>query len=104
MILGLKAQWSEAELHIMASRLQGAKRAAAERGELRLPLPAGYLYDDQGNWIIDLTRRSRPQLPICSRRLGRPARPMASSACSRTAAFPSAPGAARGRVSSAGGG
>ena len=53
MILGLKAQWSEAELHIMASRLQGAKRAAAERGELRLPLPAGYLYDDQGNWIID---------------------------------------------------
>jgi DNA invertase Pin-like site-specific DNA recombinase len=44
MILGLKAQWSEAELHIMASRLQGAKRAAAERGELRLPLPAGYLY------------------------------------------------------------
>ena len=35
MILGLKAQWSEAELHIMASRLQGAKRAAAERGELR---------------------------------------------------------------------
>jgi len=53
MILGLKAQWSEAELHIMASRLQGAKRAAAERGELRLPLPVGYLYDDQGNWIID---------------------------------------------------
>ena len=53
MILGLKAQWSEAELHIMASRLQGAKRAAAQRGELRLPLPPGYLYDDQGDWIID---------------------------------------------------
>ena len=53
MILGLKAQWSEAELHIMASRLQGAKRAAAERGELRLPLSVGYLYDDQGNTIID---------------------------------------------------
>lgn len=53
MILGLKAQWSEAELHIMASRLQGAKRAAAERGELRLPLPVGYLYDDDGQVIID---------------------------------------------------
>ena len=53
MILGLKAQWSEAELHIMASRLQGAKRAAAERGELRLPLPVGYLYDEEGRAIID---------------------------------------------------
>ncbi len=53
MILGLKAQWSEAELHIMASRLQGAKRAAAERGELRLPLPVGYLYDEDGHVIVD---------------------------------------------------
>jgi len=53
MILGLKAQWSEAELHIMASRLQGARRAAAERGELRLPLPIGFLYDEDGSWIID---------------------------------------------------
>ena len=53
MILGLKAQWSEAELHIMASRLQGAKRAAAERGELRVALPIGYLYDGEGHVIID---------------------------------------------------
>jgi DNA invertase Pin-like site-specific DNA recombinase len=52
-ILGLKAQWSEAELHIMASRLQGAKRHAAERGELRLPLPIGYLYDEEGSVILD---------------------------------------------------
>jgi DNA invertase Pin-like site-specific DNA recombinase/predicted DNA-binding transcriptional regulator AlpA len=52
-ILGLKAQWSEAELHIMASRLQGAKRHAAERGELRLPLPIGYVYDADGDVIID---------------------------------------------------
>ena len=37
----------------MAVRLQGAKRHAAERGELRLPLPAGYLYDSEGNWVID---------------------------------------------------
>src|SRR5438067_9329861 len=52
-ILGLKAQWSEAELHIMASRLQGAKRHAAERGELRLALPIGYLYDEEGGVILD---------------------------------------------------
>ena len=53
MILGLKAQWSEAELHIMSSRLQGAKRHAAERGELRLRVAVGYLYDQDGKWIID---------------------------------------------------
>src|SRR6266487_248220 len=31
-LLGLKGQMSEAELHILAGRLQGAKRAAAARG------------------------------------------------------------------------
>ena len=51
--MGLKAQMSEAELHIITARLQGAKRAAAERGELRFPLAVGYLYDEQGEWIID---------------------------------------------------
>ncbi len=53
LLLGLKAQMSEAELHIIASRLQGAKRAAAERGELRFPLPVGYRYDQDDQTIID---------------------------------------------------
>jgi excisionase family DNA binding protein len=53
MILGLKAQWSEAELHIMASRLQGARRHAAERGELRVPLPVGYVYDEEQQIVLD---------------------------------------------------
>jgi hypothetical protein len=44
---------SEAELHILSSRLQGAKRAAAERGDLRTPLPVGYVYDDEGACVID---------------------------------------------------
>ena len=30
---------SEAELHVMAGRFKGAKRAAAERGELRFRAP-----------------------------------------------------------------
>ena len=41
LLLGLKGTMSEAELHFLAGRLQGAKRAAAERGELRFPLPVG---------------------------------------------------------------
>ncbi|MGH9304280.1 MAG: recombinase family protein [Acidimicrobiales bacterium] len=53
MLLGLKNQWAEAELHYLAGRLQGAKRAAAERGELRFPLPVGLVYDSDGNTIID---------------------------------------------------
>ena len=38
---------------MITSRLQGAKRAAAERGELRFPLPVGYVHDDEGQTIID---------------------------------------------------
>src|SRR5664279_5016260 len=53
LLLGLKGTMSEAELHLLAGRLQGAKRAAAERGELRTPLPVGYVYDDEGTVVID---------------------------------------------------
>jgi len=53
LLLGLKGTMSEAELHLLAGRLQGAKRAAAERGELRTPLPIGYLHDEDGAVIMD---------------------------------------------------
>ena len=53
LLLGLKGTMSEAELHLLAGRLQGAKRAAAERGELRTPLPIGYVYDEDGHAVID---------------------------------------------------
>src|SRR3989442_3457402 len=38
LLLGLKGTMSEAELHLLASRLQESKRAAARRGDLRCPL------------------------------------------------------------------
>ena len=53
LVLGLKSTMSQAELHIMAGRLQAAKRAAAERGELRAPLPVGLVYDDDGMVVTD---------------------------------------------------
>jgi DNA invertase Pin-like site-specific DNA recombinase len=53
LLLGLKGTMSEAELHLLAGRLQGAKLAAAQRGELRFPLPVGYIYDDDGRRVID---------------------------------------------------
>jgi DNA invertase Pin-like site-specific DNA recombinase len=53
LLLGLKGTMSEAELHLLAGRLHGAKRAAAERGALRFPLPVGYVYDDAGATVLD---------------------------------------------------
>ena len=53
LLLGLKSQMSEAELHWLTSRMNEAKRAAARRGELRVPLPVGLVYDDEDNVVID---------------------------------------------------
>lgn len=53
LVLGLKSTMSEAELHILAGRLHGARRAAAERGDLRLPLPVGLVHDAEGRIVID---------------------------------------------------
>ena len=44
---------SEAELHWLTSRLNESKRAAARRGELRVPLPVGFVHDDDGAVVID---------------------------------------------------
>jgi DNA invertase Pin-like site-specific DNA recombinase len=53
LVLGVKGTISEAELHILASRMDQAKRAAAARGELRVALPAGYVRDDEGAVVFD---------------------------------------------------
>ncbi len=53
MLLGLKGTMGEVELHVMAGRLHEAKRAAALRGELRTPLPVGYVHDEDGGVVID---------------------------------------------------
>jgi len=52
-LLGFKCTMGEMELHVMAQRLQANKRAAAGRGELRTPLPVGYVHDDAGDVVID---------------------------------------------------
>ena len=53
LLLGLKGTMSEAELHLLAGRMHGAKLAAAERGELRGPLAVGYVYDSDRRVVID---------------------------------------------------
>jgi len=53
LLLGLKGTMSEAELHLLAGRLHGAKQAAAARGDLRFPLPVGYVYDEAHATVFD---------------------------------------------------
>lgn len=44
---------SEAELHFIRARLRGEQLSKARRGELRLPLPVGLVYDPAGNVVLD---------------------------------------------------
>jgi DNA invertase Pin-like site-specific DNA recombinase len=53
LLLGLKSQMSEAELHWLTSRMNEARWAAARRGELHGPLPVGLVCDEDGNTVID---------------------------------------------------
>jgi DNA invertase Pin-like site-specific DNA recombinase/biotin operon repressor len=48
LVLGLKGTMSEAELHLLRARLRGGSLHKAAKGELRLPLPAGFEYDETG--------------------------------------------------------
>ncbi len=53
LLLGLKGTMSEAELHVLRSRLLGGQRAKAGRGELEVKLPVGLLYDAAGRVVLD---------------------------------------------------
>ena len=47
LLLGLKGTLSEAELHFLRSRMNGGRRNKARRGEFRLRLPAGYVWEEE---------------------------------------------------------
>jgi DNA invertase Pin-like site-specific DNA recombinase len=46
LLLGLKGTMAQAELHFIRARLQGNKLNKARKGELRFPLPVGYVFDE----------------------------------------------------------
>jgi DNA invertase Pin-like site-specific DNA recombinase len=54
LLLGLKGTMSEAELHLIKNRMHQGLFHKAQKGELRLPLPAGYQYDPDGKIIKSL--------------------------------------------------
>jgi len=49
LLLGMKGQMSEAELHFIRARLRGGILSKARRGELITPLPVGLAYDAAGH-------------------------------------------------------
>lgn len=53
LLLGLKGTMSEAELHVMRARLVGGQRSKAKRGELKLGLPVGFIYDAQDRVLLE---------------------------------------------------
>jgi DNA invertase Pin-like site-specific DNA recombinase len=72
LVLGLKGTMSEAELHILKTRMQEGRRNKAERGELFSTLPCGYVQlpsgevvkdpDEQARSVVDLMFRKFEQL------------------------------------------
>jgi DNA invertase Pin-like site-specific DNA recombinase len=53
LLLGLKGTMSEAELHFLRARLRGGQLSAARRGQLRMGLPVGLVYDGAGRVVLD---------------------------------------------------
>lgn len=64
LLLGLKGTMSQAELHFLRARLQGGKLNKAKKGELRSPLPVGYIYDEGGRSVIDPDAEVRGALTV----------------------------------------
>ena len=52
-LLGMKGQLSEFELHFLRARMRGGILAKARRGELALALPVGLVRDGQGQVTLD---------------------------------------------------
>ena len=64
LILGLKATMSYAELHFIRARLQGGKINKAKKGELKIPLPVGFCYDEIGRVKLDPDEQVRRTLRL----------------------------------------
>ncbi|MEI8397311.1 MAG: recombinase family protein [Rhodospirillaceae bacterium] len=53
LVLGLKGTFAQAELHIIRARLHGGRLKKASRGDLRIRLPVGLVFDEAGRVVFD---------------------------------------------------
>ena len=64
LLLGLKATMSEAELHLLKQRMVGGRRNKARRGEFRIRLPAGYVWEEGEGIRMDPDERVRDVITL----------------------------------------
>ena len=68
LVLGLKGTMSEAELHILKTRMQEGRRNKAERGELFSTLPCGYVQLPSGEVVKDPDEQARSVMELVFRK------------------------------------
>jgi len=68
LVLGLKGTMSEAELHLLRSRLDAGLRHKAAKGELRQGLPVGLDYDPDDRVILSPDEAVREAIAVVFRR------------------------------------
>jgi len=64
LLLGLKGTLSEAELHYLQARMRGGALNKAKRGELRIQIPIGYIYDENGQICKDPDARVQEAITL----------------------------------------
>jgi DNA invertase Pin-like site-specific DNA recombinase len=64
LLLGLKGTISEAELHLIRQRMWGGRIAKARRGELAVPLPAGFARRPSGEVVLDPDEQVRAVIAL----------------------------------------
>jgi DNA invertase Pin-like site-specific DNA recombinase len=64
LLLGLKGTMSEAELHMLKMRLVGGVLSKAQRGELKMPLPIGLVYDLSDKVVLDPDQQVQQALKL----------------------------------------
>ena len=64
LLLGLKGTMSEAELHILKARMIGGMINKAQRGELKMRLPIGLVYDDDDRVELDPDQQVQQALRV----------------------------------------
>jgi DNA invertase Pin-like site-specific DNA recombinase len=64
LLLGLKGAMAQAELHFLHSRLHGGKLNKAQKGELRFPLPVGYVFDQSNRIVKDPDQQVRSSIEL----------------------------------------
>lgn len=64
LLLGLKAAMSEAELHIIKERMRGGALSKAARGELRVRMSIGFIYDSQNRIVLDPDKQVREAIAL----------------------------------------